>query len=78
MKNEEIDAMLGQIEALHMVMTALIGSMDPMTTARAGCALAVEHQIQKQDEETPPDQARTRDTMVDAYLSLLLSVSKRG
>jgi hypothetical protein len=77
MNNREIDAIEGQIQALNMVMTALITSMDQLTLARAGCALAVEHQEQKQDPETPEDQASTRDMLVEAYLNLLLTASKR-
>lgn len=76
MTDREIDAIEGQIQALSMVMTALIGAMDKMTLARTGCALAVEQQIQKKDTQTPPDQASMRDLLIDAYLSLLLSGSK--
>jgi hypothetical protein len=75
MTTMEIEAINGRIEALSMVMTAVISQMDKLPAARAAADLAMEQMTQK-DMEEPSEQTQSKHAVVDAYLGLLSAVSK--
>ena len=72
--NEEIEFLQGQLDAMRMVMTAHLTTLERLPAARACVALAVslqEAQAEDLENETPHRTVSIRDTMVTAYLELL-------
>ena len=78
MNEKEIEIITGQISALSMVLTAVIEQMEKLPAARCAASLAIANLERDQDPECPDAEARTRNSVVNAYLDLLSIAAKRA
>lgn len=80
MSEEEMQALQGQVQAMGLVMTAIVSVMDqlPAATAALNLAIALEEMKQEDTENlVPPAEIRSRVAIGDAYLGMLSAVAKQ-
>ena len=79
MDEETIERLNGSLAGISSVMAALISTLSPLQAAQMALSLKISNEDDKTfDEPTETPHAEARNGIVEGYLNLLQSVSKRA
>lgn len=74
--NEEVEALMGQMRAVTLTLTAVITAMPPDAAAEAAVNLRASLDVQREEGLGPGD--ASRDGIAEAYVDLLQAVARHG
>ena len=74
----QLDGMQGQIQALNLVISRLVGELEPMQAITSALALKIEQETiyDTSDYATPEINLQTQQQILGSYIDLLSAIGK--